>query len=282
MAHLPHEQRSLNRSAALALLCALAAPGQAQQRIVTVAPSLTESVCALGHCSQIVGTDRYSTGPGPVAQLPKVGGLADAPIEHIVALRPDLVLLGPRTRLDDRLKQLGIAVQTFNVRTHAEQKAMLRALGRTLGESARAESLIAQVERELDAAAARLPAQLRGRSVYVEIGLGPKAASEATFIGETLARLGLVNIVGAEQGFFPRVNPEFIVRRAPDLIIGPAALLANLHQRPGWERLPAVRRQQVCALDPERMALLERPGPRLGEAAQMLVDCLRQLPGVPH
>ena len=131
MAHLPHEQRSLNRSAALALLCALAAPGQAQQRIVTVAPSLTESVCALGHCSQIVGTDRYSTGPGPVAQLPKVGGLADASIEHIVALRPDLVLLGPRTRLDDRLKQLGIAVQTFNVRTHAEQKAMLRALGRS-------------------------------------------------------------------------------------------------------------------------------------------------------
>ena len=54
--------------------------------------------------------------------------------------------------------------------------------------AARAESLIAQVERELDAAAARLPAQLRGRSVYVEIGLGPKAASEATFIGETLAR----------------------------------------------------------------------------------------------
>ena len=113
MAHLPHEQRSLNRSAALALLCALAAPGQAQQRIVTVAPSLTESVCALGHCSQIVGTDRYSSGPGPVAQLPKVGGLADASIEHIVALRPDLVLLGPRTRLDERLKQLGIAVRTF-------------------------------------------------------------------------------------------------------------------------------------------------------------------------
>ena len=60
----------------------------------------------------------------------------------------------------------------------------------------------------------------------------------------------------------------------------PAALLANLHQRPGWERLSAARRQQVCALDPERMALLERPGPRLGEAAHMLVDCLLALPGV--
>ena len=140
--------------------------------------------------------------------------------------------------------------------------------------------MIAQIERELDAAAARLPERLRGRSVYVEIGLGPKAASEATFIGETLARLGLVNIVGRDQGFFPLLNPEQVVRRAPDLIIGPAAMLANLHQRPGWDRLPAVRRQQVCALVAERMALLERPGPRLGEAAHMLVDCLAALPGV--
>ena len=278
MASVLPEQRPVTRSAALALLCALATPGQAQQRIVTVAPSLTESVCALGHCGQIVGTDRYSTGPGPVANLPKVGGLADVSIEHIVALRPDLVLLGPRSRIGDRLAQLGIAVQSFNVRTHAEQQAMLRALGRTLGESARAESLILQIERQLDAAAARLPAQLRGRSVYVEIGLGPKAASEATFIGETLARLGLVNIVGRDQGFFPLVNPEFIVRRAPDLIVGPAALLAHVRQRPGWEQLPALRRQQVCALDAERMALLERPGPRLGEAAHMLVDCLQALP----
>ena len=273
-------QRPLPALVLWGALAAAPAPALAQQRIVTVAPSLTESVCALGHCAQIVGTDRYSTGPGLVAQLPKVGGLVDASIEHIVALRPDLVLLGPRTRLGERLEQLGIAVQSFNVRTHAEQKAMLRALGRTLGERARAEALIAQIERELDAAAARMPTALRGRSVYVEIGMGPKAASAATFIGETLTRLGLLNIVGAEQGFFPLVNPEFIVRRAPDLIIGPAALLANVRQRPGWEQLPALRRQQLCALDAERMALLERPGPRLGEAAHMLVDCLLGLPGL--
>ncbi|MCE1251839.1 MAG: helical backbone metal receptor [Comamonadaceae bacterium] len=264
---------------ALAAACCLAGGAAlAQQRIVTVAPSLTEAVCALGYCERIVGTDRYSTGPGPVADLPKVGGLADASLERIAALRPDLVLLGPRTRLGERLAQLGIAVQTFNVRNHAEQKAMLLALGETLHASERAHALIARIERELDAAAARVPAHLRGRSVYVEIGLGPKAAGAASFIGETLARLGLVNIIGAEQGAFPLVNPEFIVRSSPDLIIGPAAMLSNLAQRPGWAQLPAVRRQQVCALDAERMALLERAGPRLGEAAHMLVDCLRAFP----
>ncbi|GAA3980822.1 ABC transporter substrate-binding protein [Comamonas faecalis] len=263
----------------LALLgCLAAGPAQAQQRIVTVSPSLTDAVCALGYCDRIVGTDRYSTGPGPVANLPKIGGMADASIERIAALHPDLVLLGPRSRLDERLAELGIPVQTFVVRTHADQQAMLRALGRTLGEPARAEALIAKIERELDAAAARLPARLRGRSVYVEIGLGPKAASSATFIGETLTRLGLVNIVGGDLGLFPKINPEWIVRRRPELIVGPAAMLSNLAQRPGWAQLPAVQGGRVCALDAERMALLERPGPRLGEAAQMLVDCLRALP----
>lgn len=265
---------------ALALLGALAGlpAALAQQRIITVAPSLTESVCALGYCERIVGTDRHSTGPGPVADVPKVGGLADASIEQIVALRPDLVLLGAHSRFGDRLVQLGVPVQMFTVRTHAELKAMLLQLGHVLGVGERAAALVQQLERELDAAAQRLPEALRGRSVYVEIGRGPRAASASSFIGETLAHLGLANIVGTEWGPFPLINPEFVVRQAPDLIIGSQAMLSDLNKRPGWAQIPAVRSQQVCLLNAERMQLLERPGPRLGEAAHMLVDCLRKLP----
>jgi len=276
--------RSAPALAVLGLLGGLVAPlaqAQTQQhRIVTLSPSLTEAVCALGHCAELVGTDRYSSWPGSVARLPKVGGLQDAQIERIVALRPDMVLLGPRSRAGDRLSALGVPVQVFDARTHADLKRMLLSVGQSLGESARAAELVARIERELDAAARRVPAHLRGRSVYVEVGVGPTAASAASFIGETVARLGLVNIVPGDMGLFPRVNSEMVVRRAPDLVIGPETTLFNLADRPGWAGMQALRQHQVCQLDADRMDLLSRPGPRLGEAAHMLVDCLLGLPQV--
>lgn len=276
--------RSAPALAVLGLLGGLAAPlaqAQTQQhRIVTLSPSLTEAVCALGHCAELVGTDRYSSWPGSVARLPKVGGLQDAQIERIVALRPDMVLLGPRSRAGDRLSALGVPVQVFDARTHADLKRMLISVGQSLGESARAAELVARIERELDAAARRVPAHLRGRSVYVEVGVGPTAASAASFIGETVARLGLVNIVPGDMGLFPRVNSEMVVRRGPDLVVGPETTLFNVADRPGWAGMQALRQLQVCQLDADRMDLLSRPGPRLGEAAQMLVDCLLGLPQV--
>ena len=251
---------------------------QAQHRIVTLSPSLTEAVCALGHCGELVGTDRHSTGPGPVAALPKLGGLADAQIESIVALRPDLVLLGPRSRAGERLAALGLQVQVFDARTHADLRRMLIDLGRALGEPERAAALLRRIDGELDTAARRVPEGLRGRSVYVEVERAFSAASSKSFIGETVARLGLVNVVDGEIGLFPRVSPELVVRSAPDVIIGPAVTLAEMARRPGWGQLPAVREGRVCLLDPARMDLLARPGPRVGEAAVMLAECLRGLP----
>ena len=82
----------------------LAAP---PQRIVSLLPSLTESVCALGACARLVGTDRFSNSPTSVIDLPKLGGIDDAQIERIVALRPDVVLLSTSARVIDRLESLG-------------------------------------------------------------------------------------------------------------------------------------------------------------------------------
>jgi iron complex transport system substrate-binding protein len=271
-----HRLRATSTLAAWSLLSCMAS-AQPPQRIVTLSPSLTEAICALGHCAQLVGADRYSSWPDTVLALPRVGGLEDAQIERIVALRPDMVLLGPRSRAGERLSALGVPVMTLDSRTHADLKRMLLKLGEALGEPARAAELVARIDAELDAAAARLPAALRGRSVYVEVAAG-SAASAGSFIGETVARLGLVNVVSGELGLFPRINPEFLLRRPPDIIIGPRASLVHPAERPGWSALPAVRQQQMCLLDADRMDLLSRPGPRLGEAAQMLVDCLKALP----
>jgi len=278
--HTPWPGRVVAPLVTASLLGLSALPLLAASRIVTLSPSLTEAVCALGHCAELVGTDRHSSWPeAEVALLPRVGGLQDAHIESIVALRPDLVFLGPRSRAGERLRELGLNVQVFDARTHADLRRMLLDLGDALKERARAEVLVRRIDKELQAAAQRVPAAWRGRSVYLEVGAtGPIAAGAQSFIGETLTALGLVNVIGAEQGLFPKVNPEMVVRRNPDLIVVPQATAQLTLERPGWSHVSAVRQRRVCALDVQRMDLLSRPGPRLGEAAHMLVDCLLALP----
>lgn len=248
------------------------------QRIVSLLPSLTESVCALGGCARLVGVDRYSNWPTEVRKLPQLGGLDDAQIETIVALRPDVVLASTSARALDRLEALGLVVLRLKSERHADVQRTLSLLARLLGSPERAAPLWQQLQRQLQAAAARVPERLRGASVYFEIGGGPYAAGTSSFIGETLQRLGLANIVPAELGPFPKLNPEFVVRARPAVLMGPAAEQAALRQRPGWSSLPALQQGRLCGFAAEPYELLIRPGPRLGEAAERLAECLETLP----
>ena len=249
----------------------LAAP---PQRIVSLLPSLTESVCALGACARLVGTDRFSNSPASVIGLPKLGGIDDAQIERIVALRPDLVLLSPSTRVSDRLESLGLKVLVLEARDHADVKRSLTLLAQMLGTPAEAERLWSVIERDTRAAAERVPAALRGQRVYFEVDATPYAAGAGSFIGETLARLGLANAVPAELGPFPKLNPEYVVRLQPDIVMANDRNLAEMPKRPGWSTLRALQRGRSCGFGPGRYELLIRPGPRMGEAARVLADCL--------
>jgi len=164
--------------------------GASPQRIVSLVPALTESVCALDGCGRLVGTDRHSSWPASVLALPKLGGLDDAQIERIVALRPDVVLAAPAARVIGRLESLGIRVLVLESKTHADVQRSLQVLATLLGTPAAAEPLWAAIERDVDRAAARVPPALRGQRVYFEVDTTPYAAGEGSFIGETLARLG--------------------------------------------------------------------------------------------
>ncbi|RYF01946.1 MAG: ABC transporter substrate-binding protein, partial [Comamonadaceae bacterium] len=95
------------------------------QRIVSLLPSLTESVCELQQCHRLVGVDRYSNWPEAVGRLPRLGGGLDPNIEAIVALRPDVVLLSTSTRASDRLEALGVKVVALEPKTHADVQRVL-------------------------------------------------------------------------------------------------------------------------------------------------------------
>lgn len=95
------------------------------QRIVSLMPSLTESVCALGECHRLVGVDRFSNWPEAVKKLPQMGGYIDPNIEAVVALKPDLVLVASSMRASERLEALGLTVLALESKTHAEVRRVL-------------------------------------------------------------------------------------------------------------------------------------------------------------
>ena len=231
---------------------------QPPERIVSLLPSLAETVCALGECRRLVGVDRYTNWPASVNQLPKVGGGLDPNIEAIVALRPDVVLMATSSRAAERLRALGIAVLALEPKTHADAQRVWR-----------------EIDAAVSAAAQSLPASARGQRVYFEVSPGPFGAGEASFIGETLARLGARNILPASLGPFPKLNPEYIVRADPDRIMVGSRSAEGLLSRPGWAQMRALRQGRLCRFNADESDTLIRPGPRMAEAARLMADCLR-------
>lgn len=247
------------------------------RRIVSLMPSLTETVCALGECERLVGVDRYSSWPARVERLPRLGGMDDPQIERIVGLRPDVVLAVPSSRAVERLQSLGLKVVVLESRTTEEARRTAETIAVLLGRPGQGTALWARIDAQVERAVARVPARWRGRSVYFEVDSAPYAAGRSSFIGELLQRFGLVNIVPAELGPFPKLNPEFVVRAAPDVVMAVERHIADMPRRPGWAGLKALQSGRRCAFPADRYDTLVRPGPRLGEAAELVADCLTAL-----
>lgn len=254
---------------------------QPPRRIVSLLPSLTESLCALQACDRLVGVDRWSDWPASVQALPRLGGIDEVSVEALVRLRPDVVLAARSQRLLDRLEGLGIRVIALDSDRHEDARRSLLTLATLLGDPNAGTRAWAAIERELDAASARVPARLKGRNVYVEIGGGGYVAARSSFVGETLTRLGLGNVAPADAGPFPKLNAEFVLRAQPQVLVSTAREVKAMPQRPGWQSLQALRAGAVCGFEPAEWNAIVRPGPRLGHAAGLIADCLAALPKAP-
>jgi iron complex transport system substrate-binding protein len=246
------------------------------ERIVSLLPSLTESVCELGECARLVATDRYSNWPESVRALPKAGGLEDVQVEQIVRARPDIVLLVHAPRVLDRLQGLGITTFEFDAQSYADIARNISTLGLMLGIPERARTLNAQIEQSVTTVAAATRGRLAGRAplVYYEVDNGPYGAGPESFIGEELTRLGARNVLTPELGAFPKLNPEYVVRANPDVILISPAEASNLARRPGWSQIRAVREHRICSFPSEVRDAIVRPGPRIATGLQALADCL--------
>jgi iron complex transport system substrate-binding protein len=248
-------------------------------RIITLLPSLTETVCALHECARLIATDRYSDWPDSVKALPKTGGLDDSQIELIVSLKPDVVILAHAPRVTDRLRELGVPTFVVETHTYADISRTVSAIGELLAVADQAASLNRDIENSVAAVAVSARRDLQGRSplIYYEVDSGPYGAGPDSFIGELLARLGARNILTPDLGPFPKLNPEYVVRHDPDVIFVSPQEAPNLAHRPGWDQVRAVREKRICSFAPQVRDTIVRAGPRVAEGFKAMADCLERV-----
>jgi iron complex transport system substrate-binding protein len=252
------------------------------RRIVSLVPSVTGTIVALGAADRLVARTRYDRDPA-LAELPSLGGGLDPSIEGIVALAPDLVVAWNARddrALIPRLLDAGIPVYAAEIQDTTAIFATIERIGILLGEPARADSVADALRDTLGAVARDVPPGTRPRALYLIAGDPPRTAGPGTFIGQALS------IAGADPAFpeipddWPTISLEAVVARAPDLIVLPVGAdlprLEALAQEPGWRDVPAIRSGRVVEIDAD---LLARPGPELGRAARELRRGLSTIAG---
>ncbi len=252
------------------------------RRVVSLSPSTTEALAAIGARETLVGRSRYCDFPPEISSVPVVGGFVDPNFEAIVALRPDLVIgaRGPAgPQLADRLSSLGVATYFPETESLMGVEQMLRGLGTKTGHEGDAERVVLSIRARLDTVRASTAGLPRPRCILV-FGLGPiVAAGPPSFANEMLALAGADNVV-KEGGAYPTLGMERIMALAPDVVLdasmqeGPGTERISV-EAPGWRELEAVKAGRVVQLRDE--AIL-RPGPRIAQGVDSLARAVH--PGV--
>ncbi len=250
----------------------------APTRIMSLLPSHTETLFALGLGSRVVAVDTHSDFPSAVSSLPKVGHVFQLQLEPILALKPELVLLSDDARAAESLERVGLLAWAGNPQSLGDVDRVTRTLGQLTGTQDKAEALLRELHQGLQAVSSEVQGLPRPR-VYFELDPTPYAAGPSSFLGELLSLAGGDNIVPASLGSYPRLSPEFLLGADPELVLGPS--LEELSARPSLSSLRAVRQGRVVSLSEAERSLLERPGPRLVEGLRLLVSKLSQFRTAP-
>jgi iron complex transport system substrate-binding protein len=244
------------------------------RRVISLIPSATETLIALGATDRIVGRTRYDVAL-EVAPLPSVGGTTDPSIEAIVGLHPDLVIAwdaDKRQAAREKLDALGVRVFTVRTQDTADVFRGIANLARLTGRGSAGLALAASIRGELDDVRRSVSGRTSPSVLYVVFNDPPMTAGPKTFIGELIGLAGGRSIFADTQQLWPNVSMEEIVRRQPDLLVVPVGefktnTVDHLRAQTGWRNLRAVRDGHVATVPAD---LLSRPSANIGRAARAL------------
>lgn len=253
------------------------------QRIISLMPSNTEILFALGLSDRVVGVTEFDTYPPEVQEKEKIGGttVRTISIEAILALEPDLVLAHDEHHQEviDTLTDNGITVFAVNTTGLLDIYRAFDWIGQIAGIQAEADALKRQLQADVADITARvqqIPLDQRP-TVYYEVWDEPlMTAGPNTFIGQLIDLAGANNVFADVTEDYPIISAEELVARDPDVILGPETHVEPLTAeviaaRPGWSDITAVQNGQIYPLNDD---IISRPGPRLGQALQLVVEAL--------
>lgn len=252
---------------------------QEPQRIISIAPSNTEILFALGLEDKIVGITNYCNFPEETKNIEKIGETFPLNLEKIVSLKPDLILAyaGQLNEIP-RLRELGlkvIVIEPLNLQETLKSIQMLATVG---GIPEKGNILVENLSQRID--------QIKTEVSNLEITKKPKVfiggiyetiwtPGEGTLFNELISLAGGINIAAGFSGW-AKISPEFIVKEDPDIIIIPIGAMnpgdelkikENIYQRPGWSNLSAVKTQKIFIVNED---LFFRPGPRIVDGLERL------------
>lgn len=255
---------------------------KAPTRIVSISPTATESLFAIGAGRQVVAVDDQSDYPKDAPRTTLSGFTPN--VEAIAAYRPDLVIASYDPKgLAEALGKLGIPVLIQNAAsTLPGAYQQIRQLGRITGHAAEAERTISRMKARIAKTVTRMKSKATGLSVYHELSPDFYSASSSSFVGRAYSLLGLKNIAdeatGAGTGY-PQLSAEFIVAASPDLIVLADSVCcgqtpASVAGRHGWGTVKAVRSGSIIRIDD---SVASRWGPRLVNLFQALERAITRL-----
>ncbi len=257
-------------------------------RIVSLAPSNTEILCALGLMDRLVGVDRRSDYPPEVKRLPKVGPELEIDVEKVAELDPDLVVAslsvpGMERNLP-KLERRGLRYVVIDPKSLADVLDSILSLGETTGRSEQAEELVRQLGDRMDRIASLAARATTRPRVYWEWWPKPLITpGRISWITDMIDMAGGVNVFGDIDRESLRIDEDVLFTRQPEVIVaswcGAEKLVERekILSRRGWDILPAVRNDRVYVVEEEPFG---RPGPRLVEGLERVVRMVHpELPG---
>src|SRR5262249_35792152 len=248
---------------------------QSVRRIVSLAPSLTETVYALGLQDRLVGDTDYCDYPADAAKKHKVGGAINPNMEEIAALKPDVVLVVKSlNRLETvrALEQIGIPVYAADPHDVNDVLASMKKLSSVLGAEDRGAALDEKLRERLSAIHAKLEGAALKRVLFVVWTAPLQSIGRKTFLADVLTHAGALSVVDSEQDW-PKYSIEEAVRLQPEYLVFASSHSESVKNdvdalalRPGWSALTAIKQRRVAVVSDA----INRPGPRIVDAVEEL------------